>query len=149
MVGVLLPATVAGSLVNIAILLAGKVPVNLNFTAGAESMAAAVSQCQITTIITSRHFYPKQISLSMPGMVFVEDIRKTFTGAQKFMIAAKAFLLPARWLNRRYRKQQRSSDLATVIFSSGSTGVPKGVMLSHHNILANVESIAQVIQLMP
>ena len=57
--------------------------------------------------------------------------------------------MPASWLNRRYRKQQRPNDLATVIFSSGSTGVPKGVMLSHHNILANVESIAQVIQFTP
>ena len=57
--------------------------------------------------------------------------------------------MPAGWLNRRYRKQQRANDLATVIFSSGSTGMPKGVMLSHHNILANVESIGQVIQFTP
>ncbi|MGH7874521.1 MAG: acyl-[ACP]--phospholipid O-acyltransferase, partial [Candidatus Binatia bacterium] len=146
MVGVLLPSTVAGALVNIAILLAGKVPVNLNFTAGAEFITSALKQCQITTIITSRQFLAKADLAAMPGMVFVEDIRKTFTGAQKFVTAAKTFLLPERWLNRRYRKQQRSSDLATVIFSSGSTGIPKGVMLSHHNILANVESIAQVIQ---
>ncbi len=149
MVGVLLPSTVAGSLVNIAVLLAGKVPVNLNFTAGNESMTSAVSQCQIKTIVTSRLFLSKANLAQMPGMVFVEDLRKNFTGMQKFLTAAKAFLLPSSWLNRRYRKQQRASDLATVIFSSGSTGVPKGVMLSHHNILANVESIAQVIQFTP
>ncbi len=149
MIGVLLPSTVAGSLVNIAVLLAGKVPVNLNFTAGDESMTSAVSQCKITTIITSRLFLSKANLAEMPGMVFVEDLRKNFTGMQKFLTAAKAFLLPSSWLNRRYLKQQRPSDLATVIFSSGSTGVPKGVMLSHHNILANVESIAQVIQFTP
>ena len=78
MVGILLPSTVAGSLVNIAVLLAGKVPVNLNFTAGSESMASAVSQCKIKTIITSRLFLSKANLAEMPGMVFVEDMRKNF-----------------------------------------------------------------------
>jgi acyl-[acyl-carrier-protein]-phospholipid O-acyltransferase/long-chain-fatty-acid--[acyl-carrier-protein] ligase len=58
----------------------------------------------------------------------------------------KAFLLPPSWLTRRYVKAQKPDDLATVIFSSGSTGAPKGVMLSHRNIAANVEGIGQVIQ---
>src|SRR4030095_12823288 len=54
-------------------------------------------------------------------------------------------LWPTRWLRRRYGGRSRKSDsLATVIFSSGSTGGPKGVMISHANILANVASIAQV-----
>ena len=66
MVGVILPASVGGSLVNMAILLAGKVPVNLNFTAGGESMTSAIAQCKITTIVTSRVSYPRPISkLSM------------------------------------------------------------------------------------
>ena len=80
MVGVLLPATVAGALVNIAILLAGKVPVNLNFTAGGESMAAAVRAMSNH----HHHHFPAVFRQSRsrqpwPGMVFVEDIRKTFT----------------------------------------------------------------------
>src|SRR5205085_11932515 len=52
MIGVLLPSTVAGALVNIGATLAGRVPVNLNFTAGREGMAAAVEQCGIRTIVT-------------------------------------------------------------------------------------------------
>lgn len=149
MVGIILPATVGGALVNIATLLAGKVPVNLNFTAGKESMSAAAAQCQISTIVTSRAFLEKANLEAMDGMVFVEDIRKTFSGGQKFATAVKAFVTPARWLTRRARKQQRPNDLATIIFSSGSTGTPKGVMLSHHNILSNVEAIGQVIQFTP
>ncbi|HVO93194.1 MAG TPA: acyl-[ACP]--phospholipid O-acyltransferase, partial [Terriglobales bacterium] len=149
MIGVLLPSSVGGSLVNIAILLARKIPVNLNFTAGADSMASAVAQCQIRTIVTSSLFLSKGNIREMPGMVFVEEIRKSYTGVQKFMTAMKTLLLPAWWLARHYRKRQRPSDLATVIFSSGSTGAPKGVMLSHHNIIANVESISQVIQFTP
>src|SRR3972149_1051350 len=56
MIGLLLPASVAGALANIAILMAGKVPVNLNFTAGREAMASAVQQSGIKTILTSRMF---------------------------------------------------------------------------------------------
>jgi acyl-[acyl-carrier-protein]-phospholipid O-acyltransferase/long-chain-fatty-acid--[acyl-carrier-protein] ligase len=148
MVGVLLPASVAGSLVNIAILLAGKVPVNLNFTAGSESMASAIAQCNIKALVTSRVFLGKANLETLEGMVFLEEIRKTF-GALDKTLGMLTALLPARWLKRRYAKSQRPKDLATVIFSSGSTGAPKGVMLSHHNIVSNVEGIAQVIQFTP
>jgi acyl-[acyl-carrier-protein]-phospholipid O-acyltransferase / long-chain-fatty-acid--[acyl-carrier-protein] ligase len=149
MVGVLLPATVGGSLANIAILLAGKIPVNLNFTAGRDAIASALEQCGIQTILTSRIFLAKINAEKIDGMVFLEEIRKDFSSLQKFAAAVKAFLLPASWLTRRYFKHQKSSDLATVIFSSGSTGAPKGVMLSHRNIVSNVEGIRQVIQFKP
>ena len=78
MVGILLPATVAGSLANIAVLLAGKVPVNLNFTAGAESMASAVSQCKITTIITSRLIFIESESQRDAGHGFRRGYTKNF-----------------------------------------------------------------------
>lgn len=149
MVGVLLPASVGGSVANIAILLAGKVPVNLNFTAGRDAMASAVAQCGIKTIVTSRVFLSKANLEKMAGMVFLEEIRKTFTPLGKIAASIKAFVLPSSWLTRRYVKSRRPGDLATVIFSSGSTGTPKGVMLSHHNIVSNVESISQVIPFTP
>ncbi|MGH7817649.1 MAG: MFS transporter, partial [Candidatus Binatia bacterium] len=67
MVGVILPASVGGALVNIAIQLAGKVPVNLNFTAGQEAMASAVAQCKIKTIVSSEVFLAKANLESMDG----------------------------------------------------------------------------------
>jgi acyl-[acyl-carrier-protein]-phospholipid O-acyltransferase/long-chain-fatty-acid--[acyl-carrier-protein] ligase len=146
MVGVILPASVAGALVNIAILLAGKVPVNLNFAASKESIDSSAAQCKLKTIVTSQAFLSKTEIEPMEGMVFVEAIRKTFGAREKITTAIRALLLPAGWLNRRAVKRQRADDLATVIFSSGSTGAPKGIMLSHHNIVANVEAISQVIQ---
>ncbi|TMA87742.1 MAG: hypothetical protein E6J74_29050 [Deltaproteobacteria bacterium] len=148
MIGVILPASVAGSLVNIAILLAGKIPVNLNFTAGSEATAAALAQCKIKTIITSRVFLTKADLETVDGMVFLEEIRKTF-GALDKALGTLTALLPAHWLKRRYVKNQKPDDLAAVIFSSGSTGAPKGVMLSHRNIVSNVEGIAQIIQFKP
>jgi acyl-[acyl-carrier-protein]-phospholipid O-acyltransferase/long-chain-fatty-acid--[acyl-carrier-protein] ligase len=149
MVGVLLPASVGGVLANVAILLAGKVPVNLNFTAGREAMTLAVRQCGIKTLLTSRLFVSKLELELLPGMTFVEEIRKDFTRSEKLFTALSAFLLPSRWLERRFTSKQNPAELATVIFSSGSTGTPKGVMLSHRNVIANIESIGQVINFTP
>jgi acyl-[acyl-carrier-protein]-phospholipid O-acyltransferase/long-chain-fatty-acid--[acyl-carrier-protein] ligase len=145
MVGIVLPASAGGALTNIAVLLAGKVPVNLNFTAGQESMNTAIQQCGINTIITSRLFLSKANVPEIPGMVFLEEIRKSFTSPRKLLAFISAFFLPSRVLEHRYSKNQKNRELATVIFSSGSTGAPKGVMLSHRNILANIESVCQVI----
>src|SRR5215831_10799710 len=79
MVGVLLPSTVAGALVNLGLTLEGRVPVNLNFTAGREAVEGAIAQCEIRTVITSRIFL-KKLSLELPSMVsclFVEDVIKS------------------------------------------------------------------------
>jgi acyl-[acyl-carrier-protein]-phospholipid O-acyltransferase/long-chain-fatty-acid--[acyl-carrier-protein] ligase len=145
MVGVLLPASVGGALANIAILFAGKAPVNLNFTAGRDTMASALEQCGIKTIVTSRVFLSKANLETIDGMVFLEEIRKTFSPLQKIAAALTAFVAPPSWLTRRYLRSQKPRDLATVIFSSGSTGAPKGVMLSHFNVVSNIEGIRQVI----
>ncbi|MEK7871467.1 MAG: AMP-binding protein, partial [Nitrospirota bacterium] len=146
MVGVLLPASVAGALTNIAILLAGKIPVNLNFTAGKEAMESAIKQCNIKTIITSRVFLAKARVEDIDGMVFLEDLMGQITTIQKTFAFLFAFILPYRLLQTLYRHGEQNPDaLATVIFSSGSTGIPKGVMLSHNNILSNIEGFAQVI----
>jgi acyl-[acyl-carrier-protein]-phospholipid O-acyltransferase/long-chain-fatty-acid--[acyl-carrier-protein] ligase len=140
-VGVLLPASIAGSLVNIGITLAGRVPVNLNFTAGAEAMASAIAQCNIRSIVTSKTFLAKAKIAALPGMVFVEDLlggATTFTRIRAWLAARFA---PTALLTRGHHNP---ASLATVIFSSGSTGVPKGVMLSHYNLIANIEAIAQL-----
>ncbi len=146
MIGVLLPASVGGALANIAVTLAGKVAVNLNFTSGRDAMGAAVAQCGIKTILTSRVFLSKADLEAMPGMVFLEEVRKTFAAKEKLLAAAKALFLPSRCFGRGLWAAQKPDDLTTVIFSSGSTGMPKGVMLSHHNILSNIVGISQVIQ---
>jgi acyl-[acyl-carrier-protein]-phospholipid O-acyltransferase/long-chain-fatty-acid--[acyl-carrier-protein] ligase len=131
MVGVLLPSSIAGALANIAVLLAGKVPVNLNFTAGQEAMVSAIRQCEIQTVLTSRLFLAKSRVDKIEGMVFLEEIVQKTTVFQKVRTTLLGFLLPSRLLHALYDHGERDSNaLATVIFTSGSTGEPKGVMLS-------------------
>ncbi len=150
MMGLMLPASVGAALANLGITLAGKVPVNLNFTAGRESLQAAVTQCGIETILTSRAFLAKAKLDEQPGMRFLEDILPGFSTFQKVRTMIAARVLPMPLLRRVYAPEgTRLDDVVTVIFSSGSTASPKGVMLSHRNILANVEGMAQVYWVTP
>jgi acyl-[acyl-carrier-protein]-phospholipid O-acyltransferase/long-chain-fatty-acid--[acyl-carrier-protein] ligase len=145
MVGLMLPASIGGALANLASLIAGRVPVNLNFTAGRESIASAIEQCGIDTILTSRQFLAKAKIDEQPGMVFLEDVLPAFGTAAKVVTLLVARLSPAWVLDRLYAPEPDDTDaLATVIFSSGSTGAPKGVMLSHRNVLSNLEAMAQL-----
>jgi len=140
MAGVCLPPTAGGALVNLALTLNGTVPVNLNFTASADGIRSALDRCGIQTTITSRVFLEKLGTLpQLPGTIFIEDLLGGITMGEKLRASAVARLLPARlWA----RPENFGADsLATVIFSSGSTGEPKGVMLSHHNILSNLEAL--------
>src|SRR5262245_1944544 len=93
-VGLLLPASVGGALANVAVSLAGKVSVNLNFTAGKEAMAAAFDRCGITTILTSRVFLSKIGVDPTPNMIFLEDTLKQVDNASKLRMLVAAFLLP-------------------------------------------------------
>ena len=86
-VGLLLPASVGGALANVATTLAGKVPVNLNFTAGHDAMAAAIERCGIKTILTARAFVAKAGIEAIDGMVFVEDFLKAIPLAAKLRTA--------------------------------------------------------------
>ncbi len=147
-VGLLLPPSAGGALANIAVTLGGRVPVNLNYTASPEGIRSAVEQCGIRTIVTSRAFLEKLGSLSvLEGMVFLEEIMGDITPGQKRVAWLKARFLPRKAL---VRTEGFSADsVATIIFSSGSTGEPKGVMLSHHNIQSNLEALRMLFRVSP
>jgi acyl-[acyl-carrier-protein]-phospholipid O-acyltransferase/long-chain-fatty-acid--[acyl-carrier-protein] ligase len=143
MIGLLLPATVGGALANLGVSLAGKVPVNLNFTGGAEAMAYSAAQCKIRTIITSKVFLAKAKLDTPEGAVYLEDIMASIGKGAKLWALIRARLAPIYSLT----PKADPDSLATVIFSSGSTGVPKGIMLSHFNLTTNVDAVLQLFSL--
>ncbi|HLW76531.1 MAG TPA: MFS transporter, partial [Bryobacteraceae bacterium] len=139
-VGVLLPSSCAGALVNIGITMAGKTSVNLNFTAGADAMKSAVEQCQIRTIVSSKTFLEKAGIEPLPGTIFIEEVLQRSRKTLAFLLARFAPV----WM---FAKSTSPDAPAAIIFSSGSTAVPKGVVLSHYNVISNIEAMVQVFRL--
>ena len=147
-VGVLLPPSGGGVLVNAALSLLGRAAVNLNYTVSAEVMNDCIGQCGIRHVLTSRKVMDKLEMEIDAELIFVEDLRDKATTGDKLTSAIQAHAVPLFILDRLLGLTSITpDDLLTVIFTSGSTGSPKGVMLSQHNLGSNVEAIDQVVQL--
>ena len=165
MVGVLLPPSVGGALTNYALMLMGRVPVNLNYTSSNETIASCAKQCELDVVITSKAFVERFPNMTIPGRtLLLEDVLSGPQFSEKVSALAMAWLFSAAFLKRAlgaHRMKPMSEatggvgagkaspmdELATVIFSSGSTGDPKGVMLSHFNIASNIGQVTQVFML--
>lgn len=145
MVGVLLPPSVGGVLANVAILMLGKVPINLNYTANNETIASCAGQCNVTQVLTSKKLL-ERLPLTVPGNpLFMEDIKASVGGKDRIVAMILAVAFPAALLERFLGAPKRTADdLATVIFSSGSEGAPKGVMLTHRNLITNIDGTLEV-----
>jgi acyl-[acyl-carrier-protein]-phospholipid O-acyltransferase/long-chain-fatty-acid--[acyl-carrier-protein] ligase len=151
LVGILLPPTVAGALVNVAAPLCGKTSVNLNYTVGKSGLEAAVRLASLRTIVTSRAFVEKaKLYLpDGPSIIWLEDVAHTIGTGQKLVASLLALGASARLIELACGQNTplTMDDLATIIFSSGSTGEPKGVMLSHFSIDANAQGASQMLHL--
>jgi acyl-[acyl-carrier-protein]-phospholipid O-acyltransferase/long-chain-fatty-acid--[acyl-carrier-protein] ligase len=138
-IGIALPAGAGSHIANIAMFLANKIPVNLNFTLGRNSIESAIGQSGIRTVLTADAVIDKFRQFPWPNNVL--DMSKIVSGLSKFSIlrvAAEICTIPTKILAKRYDVPMADSDSeATILFSSGTTEKPKGVILSHKNIISN------------
>ncbi|MGV3591581.1 MAG: AMP-binding protein, partial [Gammaproteobacteria bacterium] len=152
-IGLLLPSSTASVLANFAAALAGKTSVNLNFSASREALMSAVKQAEVDTIYTSSRFLDKLKGRGVDleplqqqcRFVMLEDIRNATSTAEKILTLASCRLLPATVLKWLYCTRIPNTRIATILFSSGSEGSPKGVLLSHRNLVANVKQFAEIL----
>jgi len=152
-VGILLPPSVGGALVNVAAALTGRTSVNLNYTAGRAGLTSAARQAGLRTVVTSGMFVAKA-ELELPEGVepiWIEEVGEGIGRGARLIAALLAAFGTTRAIERACGSSGRPGpdDVATIIFSSGSTGEPKGVQLTHFNLESNVEAAAQVIQCGP
>jgi acyl-[acyl-carrier-protein]-phospholipid O-acyltransferase/long-chain-fatty-acid--[acyl-carrier-protein] ligase len=149
-VGVLLPTSRASLITFFALLFHGRVPAMLNFSTGAASAEAACTGAEIRLVVTAHRFVEKaklealvQALSARATIVYLEDVRREIG-----VFGRLAALLRAR-VAKPVHDPAKAHDPAVVLFTSGSEGTPKGVVLSHRNLLANRHQLASVVDITP
>jgi acyl-[acyl-carrier-protein]-phospholipid O-acyltransferase/long-chain-fatty-acid--[acyl-carrier-protein] ligase len=147
-IGVLLPNVNAMPVVLLSLWAANKIPAVLNYSAGPAIVSACARLAGLKQIITSKAFLSrtgfdtKILEAASIDLVLLEDVRARISAAHKTFVALRSFFrLPV------IDQGAHPQDTAVILFTSGSEGDPKGVELTHHNVMANIRQMLAVIDL--
>ncbi|SDR65553.1 AMP-binding protein [Opitutus sp. GAS368] len=146
-IGIVLPPGAGAHIANLAVAFADKVPVNLNFTAGRTAIEASLKLGEIDTVITADAMRAKVPNFPFPANTL--DLKQAIEAAGgKIAILPwllAAWLLPNQWVaNLLGLPKQGDNEEAALLFTSGSSGEPKGVVLTHRNLFANCAQISSL-----
>jgi acyl-[acyl-carrier-protein]-phospholipid O-acyltransferase/long-chain-fatty-acid--[acyl-carrier-protein] ligase len=149
-VAVVLPPGIGAVVANVAITLTNKVAVNLNFTAGKASLKSAISRGQILHAISAKPVIKRLEEFPWPKDVFRLEELIPELKSEIVLWRLVALVTPA-WLLSNILGLPTKGDRkeAVLLFTSGSSGEPKGVVLSHRNILGNVRQFSSMLNLGP
>lgn len=153
-VAILLPASSAAIIANMAVMLNGQTAVNLNFTTSVAAVQAGIKNASIKTVYTSEKFIDKLKSKGLDVDAMLQGIQIIPLETLQNKISKPLFvisllltrLLPATWFYNLFGKKVDINDAAAILFSSGSEGTPKGIVLSHRNFMANIKQISDVLK---
>ncbi|NMP14916.1 acyl-[ACP]--phospholipid O-acyltransferase [Thalassotalea sp. Y01] len=153
-IGLMLPSSSASVIANMAVLLNGQTVVNVNYTSSAEAVNAGMDNAAIKTVISSQKFLQKlnskgvdtEAMLTNVNVVMMEDLKQQLSKVRLFTSMLATALLPARWYYYLLAKPVAINSPAAILFSSGSEGTPKGIVLSHRNFSANIRQISDVLR---
>ena len=145
-IAICLPTSVGGYLAILSLMIQAKSIVNLNYTASPESLTGSIEKAKIKTIITSTAFVEKLAQkgffvadvFSKSRIIYLEDIKARISKLDSIKTFLEVKNLPLSLLVKKYIKPTQLDDTAFVIFSSGSEGAPKGIVIKNKNLLANV-----------
>tara|TARA_R110001606_G_scaffold399310_1_gene584736 strand:+ start:60833 stop:64297 length:3465 start_codon:yes stop_codon:yes gene_type:complete len=154
-VGLLLPTSSVGLLATMGAFISGKTVINLNFTANADSLLSAINKAEIKTIYTSRRFIKKlqekgfelDILFEQASPIYLEDIHDEIKKPEQILTLLASYCFPTSLLIHLFGKTVNIHSPATILFSSGSEGEPKGVVLSHQNIMGNIKQVSDVLDI--
>ncbi len=151
-IGILLPSSAVGSIVNMALLILGKRPVNLNYTLNSNNISEAITKADIQTVISSKKFIEKLAAkglditpIDFDKLITVENIKSSFTKRAKLISLFQAYLMPAWLIKMCYFKSVTIDETAIILFSNRSNSTTKCVELTHKNIMANIKQISALL----
>jgi len=155
-VGIMLPPSPAGVIVNLALWTLGKTNVNLNYTSSVDNVKFCCERAEVSTVITSRMFVEKlkgrgadynQVASDKVRILYAEDMMKQIPKAKIAGFLVLCAILPTWLVKFLFLKRTKLDSNAVIVFSSGSEGTPKGIELTHRNMIGNIHQLACILNI--